>query len=181
MKKKNPARPAEIRTRAQLEALLETMAGLKLEEARLAACLDDALRAARAEFEPGLTRLREDLELRTASAAVWAEAQTEAFAGARSLALAHGTLGWRAGHPALKLLPEVTWDDALARAKAQAGARPYVRVREELNKQRLLADRVALGADGLERLGLQILQEQSFFVEPRLEVTAVADRERMAA
>lgn len=82
---------------------------------------------------------------------------------------------------ALKPLAGWDWDRVTAQLKTMPARRDYLRVREEPNKLRLLADRIALGEDGLAAIGLRVAQEDTFFVEPRLEATGVNARESLAA
>jgi phage host-nuclease inhibitor protein Gam len=154
---------------------------LKLEEARLAAELDRELQAARVRFAPRLASLRAGLDGKTEAVRVWAEANRAAFGRLRSLAVPEGVLGWRTSQPALKTLAGWTWDKVLAKLKTLPLMRDYVRTREEVNKQRLLADRIALGAETLQNIGLSITQEDCFFVEPKITVTKIADRQKVAA
>lgn len=175
-----PAAPA-VRSRKDLETLVARIAALKLAEARQAARLDADLQRVRDRHEPRLAAVRAELDAKTEAARAWAEAHPAAFGGQRSLALPAGTLGWRAGQPTLKPLPGWTWDRVLAQLKSLPDLRDYIRVREDVNKQRLLADRAALGPDQLQTAGLHVAQTDHFFVEPKLAVTQVEERERLAA
>lgn len=175
----SPAPPP--RSRRALEALAAEVAALKLEEVRLTAELDARLRLAREQVEPDLQRVRADIAAKTAAVRAWAEAHPEAFAGRRSLELPEALLGWRASPPALRPAAGWTWERITASLKEHPDWHAYLRVREEPNKVRLLADRVALGEAALARVGLCVAQEECFFIEPRLEATTVAARESLAA
>ncbi|MCX8156138.1 MAG: host-nuclease inhibitor Gam family protein [Verrucomicrobiae bacterium] len=179
-KNKTPAVPVP-RSRRALEALVAEIAALKLEEVRLAAELDARLRLAREQLEPALANLRAQLTAQTAAVRAWAEAHPDAFAGRRTLELPVALLGWRASPPALKPCAGWTWERVTAALKAAPAWQAYLRVREEPNKIRLLADRVALGDAALATVGLWVTQEELFFVEPRLEATGVPARESTAA
>ncbi len=170
-----------IFSRAELEARLAELARLKLEETVVAAQLDLELQAARDRYEPRLARLRRHVENLTAAARAWAEGNRADFGRLRSLELPAATIGWRAGQPALKPLPGWTWDRVLTQLKSLAGLAGYVRVREEVNRARLLADRLALGDAQLGEAGLAVVQDDNFYVEPKLEVVKVAVREKLAA
>ena len=170
-----------VRSREELESLVDEIACLKLEEARLAAGLDAELRAVQEKQAPRLTGLRQTLEAKMAAARLWAEAHRAEFGRLRSLEMRSGVLGWRSGPPALKLAPAWSWGLVLDKLKTLAEMRDYIRVREEVNKQRLLADRLALGPAALRRVGVAVAQEENFFVEPKLAVTGIAERQRLAA
>lgn len=174
--------PAPVpRTRRALEGLAAEVAALKLEEVRLTAELDARLRLAREQVEPALQRVRASIAAKTAAVRAWAEAHPQAFNGRRSLELRDALLGWRSSPPALKPRPGWTWEQITAALKSRPEWHAYLRVREEPNKIRLLADRVALGEQALAGMGLCVAQEETFFIEPRLEATAVAPRESMTA
>jgi phage host-nuclease inhibitor protein Gam len=178
---KNPPTHAVPRSRRALAALAAEVAALKLEEVRLTAELDARLRLAREQVEPALQRVRGDIAAKTAAVRAWAEAHPEAFGGRRSLELPQALLGWRASPPALKPCAGWTWERVTATLKDQPQWQAYLRVREEPNKVRLLADRVALGEAALASVGLCVQQEELFFIEPRLEATQVPARESLAA
>ncbi len=112
------------------------------------------------------------------------ENQTELFAKKKSLEMAHGTIGFRTGNPKLKTLKGFTWASALELVKAFMPF-TYVRTTEEVAKDRMLADRdleeVALydtpsGDDrtvsmkeAMAKCGIQVVQDETFFVEPKAE------------
>ncbi len=115
------------------------------------------------------------------------ENQYELFTKKKSLEMAHGTIGFRTGTPKLKTLKGFTWASALQLAKKFLPA-DYIRQTEEIAKDKLLADRdvdevvVYDTPDGSERnttmrdamavCGIQVVQDETFYVEPKKEETA---------
>ncbi|ETD21436.1 MULTISPECIES: host-nuclease inhibitor Gam family protein [Prevotellaceae] len=114
------------------------------------------------------------------------ENQTELFAKKKSLDMAHGTIGFRTGTPKLKTLKGFTWASALNLVKSFLPG--YIRQTEEIAKDKLLADRdveVMLGGGDLnnrgyrplreqmEECGIQVMQDETFYVEPKKEDTGV--------
>ncbi|MBO7466607.1 MAG: host-nuclease inhibitor Gam family protein [Bacteroidaceae bacterium] len=107
------------------------------------------------------------------------EHQGELFAKKKSLDMSHGTIGFRTGTPKLKTLKGFTWASALQLVKRCLPG--YVRQTEELAKDKLLADRdadvvVSSGSDvlvkmsdALKECGLQVVQDETFYVEPKKE------------
>jgi phage host-nuclease inhibitor protein Gam len=83
----------------------------------------------------------------------------------------HGAIGFRTGNPTLKPLKGVKWEHVVDMLKASQQAR-YLRSIEEVNKDAILTDREALGADRLKILGLRIEQTERFFAEARTEPAA---------
>lgn len=109
------------------------------------------------------------------------ENQSELFSKKKSLDMAHGVIGFRTGTPKLKTLKGFTWASALQLVKEFLPG--YVRKTEEVAKDKLLADRdmdvrVKDGAGEVKlsqemtRCGIQVVQDETFYVEPKKEETA---------
>ena len=138
----------------------------------MTAAMDEQIQAVREQYEAQLAAQNADLDQRMTLARFWSEANPQEFGAARSIETVHGVVGWRTGQPALKTLPGWTFDRVLQTLKTM-GVLGYIRVKEEVHKQNLLADREALGLEKLRELGLRVVQEETFFVEPKL--TAVPE------
>lgn len=90
------------------------------------------------------------------------------FSKKKSMETVHGTLGFRTGTPKLKLLKGFTWDAVTNMLKEFLPA--YVRTTEEPAKDKLLADRENEEvAQFLPKVGIAVIQEETFFVEPKKE------------
>ncbi len=78
--------------------------------------------------------------------------------------------GFRTGTPALKLLKTWTWEKVLA-AIERLGLDEYVRRNPEVDKATILADaKNGLLPDGeIAMLGIKVVQEETFFIEPKTE------------
>lgn len=90
------------------------------------------------------------------------------FSKRKSVETIHGTFGFRTGTPKLKLLKGFTWGAVTNMLREFMPA--YVRVTEEPAKDKLLADRdngevAAL----LPKVGIAVVQDETFFVEPKKE------------
>jgi phage host-nuclease inhibitor protein Gam len=156
-----------IRTREALESLIGEIAALKNQQRLLTAAMDGQIQEIRGQYEAQLTVQNEALDEKVERARAWSEANPREFGAARSIETMHGVLGWRTGQPALKTLPGWTFDRVLQTLKS-LGAPGYIRVKEEVHKQNLLSDREAIGAEKLREIGLRVVQEETFFVEPKL-------------
>ena len=100
------------------------------------------------------------------------ENQAELFSKKKSLDMAHGTIGFRTGTPKLKTLKGFTWASALELVKEFLP--DYVRQTWDIAKDKLLADRDA--EEMLSRMakcGMQVVQDEAFYVEPKKEDTSV--------
>lgn len=158
---------AAPKTREEMEVLVGDIAALKIKERRLHAEMDLALKQVRDQFSERLANTTEALAGKLPRALAWAEAHPDDFGQAKSIEMLHGIIGWRTNTPSLKTLAGWTWDRVLEKIRAGSWV-PYLRVKEEVNKQALIADRDILGPDVLKTLGVKVVQEDEFFVEPKL-------------
>lgn len=107
------------------------------------------------------------------------ENQDTLFTKKKSLDMTHGTIGFRTGTPKLKTLKGFTWASALQLVKTFLPT--YTRQTEEIAKDKLLADRDQQEIETpncnsprpmlevLEDCGLQVTQDETFYVEPKRE------------
>lgn len=100
------------------------------------------------------------------------ENQAELFTKKKSLDMAHGVIGFRTGTPKLKTLKGFTWASALQLVKEFLPN--YARQTWDIAKDKLLADRDAEQmADSMAKCGIQVVQDEVFYVEPKKEDTSV--------
>ena len=96
------------------------------------------------------------------------ENKGDLFTKKKSLDMVHGTIGFRTGTPKLKTLKGFTWASALQLVREFLPS--YIRTTEEITKDKLLADREVEGlSDNMNRCGIQVVQDETFFVEPKKE------------
>lgn len=94
------------------------------------------------------------------------------FAKKKSLESAHGIIGFRTGNPKLKNMKGFTW--AAVTNLCKEFLPQYIRTTEELAKDKLLADRdIPEIAEQFANIGVQVVQDESFYVEPKKESDAV--------
>ena len=97
------------------------------------------------------------------------ENKGDLFTKKKSLDMVHGTI--RTGTPKLKTLKGFTWASALQLVREFLPS--YIRTTEEITKDKLLADRDVEGmCDNMSRCGIQVVQDETFFVEPKKEEVA---------
>lgn len=101
------------------------------------------------------------------------ENKDELFSRKKSVESVHGVFGFRTGTPKLKNLKGFTWAAVTNLVKELLPS--YIRTSEELAKDKLLADRdVPEVAGYFPKIGVQVVQEETFYVEPKKENDAVA-------
>jgi phage host-nuclease inhibitor protein Gam len=165
-----------IQTRQQMERLVSEICQLTIDRDAATAEMDDRLLKVRQDYETTLARHQEDLDAKMALAQAWAEANPSEFAGKKSIEMVHGTVGFRTGMPKLKLLTGWTWD-RVKDALQNGNFRDYIRTKQEVDKERLLADREQIGDAMRTVCGCRVVQDEPFFVEPKRD----AQEERLTA
>jgi phage host-nuclease inhibitor protein Gam len=153
-----------------VEQLLAEIATLKIREQDATAAKNEAIRIAEDTYNHQIKSLQDEIRIKVAALQAWSNANPKEFGDAKSIRLPSGTLGFRTGQPTVKPLSKWTWEKVLAALKAHplmAGL--YVRTVEEVNREKLIADRDTLGAASLRDFGLKLDQGETFYVEPKLE------------
>jgi len=156
------------RSREEMESLVGDIAALEITLRAHAAAMDAELQGVRERYEPMIAACAEQITPLILRARAWAEEHPAEFGKHKSIEMIHGTIGWRVNTPSLKTLAGWTWDRVLEAVKKCAPS--YVRTKEDVNKQAILNDREMLGQD-LKQLGVRVVQEEDFFVDPKLTDT----------
>lgn len=166
------ARPSNPpRNRDEAEVLVGRIADLKHEEQSLKAAMDAELTAVRQRYETRLSALAVEVSDKVKDMEGWAAADRTQWGDRKSVDMLHGVVGWRVNPPSVKPLRGYTWQAVLDRILA-LGRSEFVRTKEEVNKEALLAAREV---EDLRPLYVTVEQEDTFFVEPKL--TTVETRE----
>jgi phage host-nuclease inhibitor protein Gam len=166
-------------TRDDVERLVGEIAQLTNEERRIKTEIDDAIISARSRNEFVLSQIDDDLKEKAAIVKAWAESHRAEFGSKKSLELTQGIIGFRIGTPKLKTLPRRTFQGALDFLMSVGWGKRFVRTTNELNKLAILEAhaRDAFPDDTLKSIGLYVAQEESFFIEPKLEDTTPTIKE----
>ncbi len=170
------AAPIPVLTRADAETEVGAIANLTLERNAAQILRDDEIVRIREKFGDTLAAFEALILLKTERLREWAEANPDEFPkGKKSLEFTHGTIGFRTGTPKLKTLGRKTWAAVLVTIK-RFGITPWVRVEESVNKEQIIADsRSGVGyapdeiATTMRQVGVQVVQDETFFIEPNLE------------
>lgn len=98
---------------------------------------------------------------------VFATEQREVlFTKRRSLETTHGIIGFRTGTPKLKNRKGFTWAAVLELVKTFLPK--YIRLTEEITRDKMLADRDEEGmAELFTKCGVYVDQDEAFYVEPK--------------
>jgi phage host-nuclease inhibitor protein Gam len=158
-------------SRDRAESLVAEIADLTVKRNTLSLVLDAEITALRDKYGPDIAALQKGIDDRAALVESWAAANADDFPrGRKSVDFPCGTVGYRTGTPKLKTLARKTWD-AILDTLTSLGLTAWVRVKTEVDKSAILAAHAAGEAtdDDLRRIGLQVAQDESFFIEPKIE------------
>ena len=157
-----------LKSREDVDISLGEYARLVIERDSVAAEMDERIRMIRAEYEHRLTDLSEDAELEFDMIADWAARNPDTFAQRKSVEFTHGVVGFRTGTPKLKPKKGVKWSGVLILLTTLKRFE-YIRTKSSADRERIIADREKLGKQGLDEMGVRVVQDESVFVEPKRE------------
>ena len=158
-------KPPKIQTSEQAEGALAAYANAQNRIARLESEMNLKLTTIRERYADDLAVLAETAKTEAARLRDYADAHPELFDKSRSIKLLHGVIGYRLGNFAVKLIRGFKVERCIALAKTILGP-SYIRTREDLDKDSILADREQLPPAKLASCGLRIEQAESFYITP---------------
>lgn len=159
-------------TREQYEQAFADFAMADAKAQSLTAKMDQEMTRIREKYADQLAELNETKDKSFEVMQTFAMENKDAlFSKKKSLESAHGVIGFRTGNPKLKNLKGYTWASVINLAKEFLPE--YIRTTEELAKDKLLVDReVPEVAELFPKIGVTVVQEESFYVEPKKESDA---------
>ncbi len=164
-----------IATRSEAEAVMNELALAANNRRKLISRLDAVLLAAQEKEAPGIAACDAVIKAQSDALRAWAEANPAEFGKKKSIEFFAGTLGFRTSTPKLALLSRAwNWDKVLATLKASPLYQKFIRTKEEVDKESILAEAAAHPCFDAGYMGLKVVQDESFYVEPALTETEVA-------
>lgn len=159
-------------TNEKMESAMADFARADARIQKINATLDVEMTRLREKYQDELQKLTAEKEQAFDVLQAFAIEQRDTlFTKKKSLETIHGTIGFRTGTPKLKTLKGFTWGAVTNLLKEFLPS--YVRTTEEAAKDKLLADRDSEEVSGLlGKVGLQVVQDETFYVEPKKEEAA---------
>jgi phage host-nuclease inhibitor protein Gam len=174
----------KIRTRQQLDVLLENIADLQRERDDLMRAQENEIAAVRQRYRAPLAEIEDYLQLETGWAEAWARENSAALGSDRTLTSPHATLGFRGEPPRIERASR-RWNwtrIALTLAGLPWGKR-YLRIPSpEVDKDALLADLPRLSPVELRSAGIRVVEGEQFFLTTHggSEITAAREYQEAA-
>lgn len=139
----------------------------------LTAKMNEKLAAIREQYEPEITSLNEQMQEPVEVLESYAIANRDEWGEKKSIELASCVIGFRTSPPKLEKKKGVTWDYIVTLMKTNRLLKPFVRVKEDVDKAALLK----LQADEkmvkqMNTLGITIEQDENFYVDTKKEKVA---------
>ena len=159
-------------SREQYEQAFAEFAMADAKAQSLTAKMDQEMTKIREKYADQLAELNETKDRTFEVMQTYAtENKDTLFSKKKSLEAAHGIIGFRTGNPKLKNLKGFTWASGTNLVKEFLP--DYIRTTEELAKDRLLADgEVPKVAELFRKIGIRVLRDEPFYVEPKKESDA---------
>jgi phage host-nuclease inhibitor protein Gam len=156
-------------TTEQMEAAFADFARADARTQKINAEMDIAMTKIREKYQDELANLSDIKDGAIDVLQAYAVENKETlFTKRKSMETTHGTLGFRTGTPKLKTKKGFTWSAVTNLLKEFLPA--YIRTSEEPAKDKLLADRDCEDVIAvLPKVGLVVVQDETFFVEPKKE------------
>lgn len=155
-------------TRQEIEAVVGKIAMMTIQRDQQMATMDEEIANVRKQFEDSISGVSGQIDESFSLVREWAEAHPEEFKDRKSIDMVHGTIGFRTGMPSLKTLRGITWEKVLLKIN-EMGLLPYIRTRYDVDKEKMLADRAEAIGSLFGQIGVQVKQDESFYVEPKRE------------
>jgi len=157
-----------IRSRQHAEDVMGDVRDLQIQKVRVMADREAAIKEIQERCQEPLKVIDDQIGIYSEQLRVWAEANPSEFGARKSLELTHGTIGWRVGMPKLVKKSKQTWEQLVGLVKDALGG-GFIRTKEEVDREAIIAARETLPPAMLRQCGLAIAQEEAFFVEPKME------------
>lgn len=116
------------------------------------------------KYEGKINPLQDEKQKHFEIMQAYAEENPELFEDKKSIETVHGVFGFRTGMPKLQPMKGFKWAGIFELVKEKM--KKYIRVKEELDKEALLADRKELI---LKDVKIEVVQDETFYVQPNLE------------
>jgi phage host-nuclease inhibitor protein Gam len=166
----------EIRTRRDLDALLENIAQLHRVRDDLRREQENEIAGVRQRYRASFAELENFLALETGWAEAWARAHRHDFTADGTLVGAQTTIGFRAEPPRVERASRRwTWSRIAATLGELDWGRRYLRTpAPEVDQAALTADLGKLSHDDLRAAGMIVVQGDSFYITPPIRESETA-------
>lgn len=173
MTKRQKLEPIIITSRQSLESVVADVVRLKIEHTEATAAMEKEIAEVQKRHQDGLLSISRQIEAKEAGVFVYCQKnRAELFPDKKSIDLLLATVGFETTPPRVeKANSKDTFPKIGLRLESLDWGVAYVRYPEpEVNREKILADRLTLTPDQLREAGLKIEQDENFFIRPNSAV-----------
>lgn len=135
--------------------------------------MNEKINKIKSDYQEEITELKEELEEPQEVLETFAKEQKSTWGKKKSIELLHCIIGFRTGTPKVVKDKKFTWDAVLELITKNSLLKGFVRSKEEINKEAILAEK---NEDVLKLLKeecyVEVDQDETFFVQPKKEEVA---------
>lgn len=156
--------------RKSLEKAMTLYAKARTNRVSLNNAMEEQLQMVRNNYTDRINECDEECDTLSADMIEYARENRETVfpSGVKHIELADGTIGYKQGRNSLALQEGHSWASALEALQNDKLGKPYIRIKLEIDKARLIADRdKPKVAQIIDRVGLQIVNAEQFYVEAK--------------
>lgn len=156
-------------TREIAEQAMSSFAQAANKVSNIEAKMNAELQEVRERYQDDLNRLNDAKDEQVEILEAFAYEQKESWGKKKSIEMLHGILGFRTGTPKVKF--EKGFNSKSVTAILAENFPTYVRKVEEMDKEKLIANRDEEGFDLLcKKAHIEVVQDETFYVESKAEV-----------
>jgi phage host-nuclease inhibitor protein Gam len=163
-------KPTPALDRSEVAFLVGTIAKLTNHKILRTAEMDAEIALIREQYQADLDYTAQSIGDMTKAVQKWAEANPDEFAKKKSIDFEGGAIGFRTGTPKVATIKGWTFKSVLG-ALLLRKSRPWVRNTPEIDKDAILAAHAKGKAGDLALLGMKVIQDETFFLQPKLTET----------
>jgi phage host-nuclease inhibitor protein Gam len=163
-----------ITSTAALDSAVADCVRLKIKHTNRLADRDHALASVEKNHEAGIQSSAADIADAEAAIRDYCDANRAGlFAEKKSRETGLAVFGFEMTPPRVETAHrKIKWADVLERLRRAKWGLAYIRTRESLDKEALLADRDKLTPEQVTAAGVQFVQDEQFFLRPKPETAA---------
>lgn len=137
---------------------------------KIQAKMNEEINKVKDKYQDDITEITDNLEEPYETLQVFAREQKTQWGKKKSFELLHTTIGFRTGTPKVVKDKKFTWDAVLELMKKNKIFKAFIRSKEEINKEAILAEKnVAILGQLTEECYVSVDQDETFFVTPKIE------------
>ncbi len=172
MKKRIKRTANGIATREQAANTVADIALLVGEIRLVTDTMSQEITEVRDRYNVDIDVLNSKLEVANERVYDWMERNPQEFGSKKSIEFPCGVVGWRMSPPALKTRRGWTWKTVLEKLM-EDGIDRFIKVKHDVEKAKIIAERERLGDEELIKMGVEVVQVDEAFIEPKLEAAPV--------